>query len=108
MGLPPPDEIPACYYVVLMNFRNTEPETRELVRWVASTFGSITDFKYRQAFDGTVNYYVGYYTVTQSVNCVLFFPRHLAARAVFARIAATDYIFDEPEENEPMATYQHL
>ena len=107
-GLPPPNEVPSCYYVVLTNFRNTEPETRELVYRVAANYGSVTDFGFRQAVDGTINYYVGYFTISQSVACVLCFPRHLAARAVFARIAATDYIFNEPNGNEPVVSNQNL
>ena len=96
-GVPPPNEVPTSYYVILTNFRNIEPETRELVYRVSSTYGTITDYSCRPAENNTINYYVGYYTISESVTCVLFFPRHLAARAVSARIAATDFILDEDE-----------
>ena len=107
-GLPPPNKVPLYYYVVLMNFRNTEPETRELVYRVATNYGSVTDFGFRRGVDITINYYVGYFTISQSVACVLWFPKHLAARAVFARIAATDFNFDESNENEPVVSNQNL
>ena len=96
-GVPPPGEVPTSYYVILTNFRNIAPETMELVYRVASRYGTITDYSFRPAENNTINYYVGFYTIPESVTCVLLFPRHLAARAVPARIAATDFIMDEDE-----------
>ena len=91
-GAPPPNEVPTCYYAVIQGFRNTEPETRELVFRVSSTFGTVTDFTYRVLLCGSVSFYIGFYSIVESIGCVILFPRQIAAQSVSASVANSIFL----------------
>ena len=91
-GAPPPNEVPTCYYAVIHGFRNTEPETRELVFRVSSMYGTVTDFTFRVLPGGSVSFYIGFYSIVESVGCVTLFPRQIAAQTVSPSIANSIFL----------------
>ena len=91
-GNPPPDEQPGFFYTYLGGWRNAAPETCELVHHLAAIHGPIIAISRQLRFNGTVDFYVGYQSIEQSIECATRFPMRVAGIDLVIAIAETKFL----------------